>query len=177
VSQGSLKEVLEAIASFKGSLPPVHSWSPARDAEMDLIITRDGQWVHEGGVIERESLVKLLASVMRREEDGRYALVTPAERVFIQVEDVPFLIVDWDLIEPGPAQKLSLQSNLGEYIVVDERNPLWLKPGEASPYITLRPQLEARMNRSAYYRLAELLEEKQGVWGVLSNGFFNSLTE
>ena len=172
----SLKQVLATIESFKGSLPPVHSWAPERDAEMDLEITREGQWIHEGGVIERQPLVKLLASVLRREDDGRYALVTPQERVFIRVQDAPFQIVDWELIGQGQSQCLTVESNLGEYVVVDREHTLWLKEGESSPYIMVRPQLAGRMTRAAYYRLAETLEERDGQWGLQSSGFFNCLS-
>lgn len=172
----SLKQVLATIESFKGSLPPVQSWAPEHDAEMDLVITREGQWIHEGGVIERQPLVKLLASVLRREDDGRYALVTPQERVFIRVQDVPFQIVDWDLIGSGESQSLTVQSDLGEYVVIDSEHPLWLKEDEASPYVMVRPHLAGRMTRAAYYRLAEVLEERGGQWGLQSNGFFNCLS-
>lgn len=172
----SLKQVLATIESFKGSLPPVHSWAPEHDAEMDLVITREGQWIHEGGVIERQPLVKLLASVLRREDDGRYALVTPQERVFIRVQDVPFKVVDWNLIGSGESQSLTVQSDLGEFVVVDSEHPLWLKEGEPSPYVMVRPHLAGRMTRAAYYRLADVLEEREGRWGLQSNGFFNCLS-
>ena len=168
----TISDISDQIEAFKGSLPPVHSWQPTVDAEMDLEIRTDGTWVHEGGVIERPALVKLLASVMRREDDGRYALVTPRERVFIRVIDVPFLIVDWSLIDEKNGPQLALESNLGEQAIVDQDNPLWLQGQDAQPYAMVRPGLAARFTRSAYYRLADILEEQDNQWGVSSGGVF-----
>lgn len=150
----------------------MHSWQPNVDAEMDLEITADGTWVHEGGVIERQRLVQLLASVMRREDDGRYALVTPQERVFIRVVDVPFMIVDFALVGAANKQQLTLESNIGEQLIVDQQNPLWLQGDEPQPYVMVRPGLAGKFTRAAYYRLAELLEEQAGQWGVVSGGEF-----
>ena len=168
----SLSDLSDQIESFKDSLPPVHSWQPDVDAEMDLEIRTDGSWVHEGGVIERQPLIKLLASVMRREDDGRYALVTPRERVFIRVVDAPFLIVDWSLIDSDEGQQLTLESNLGEQVIVNQQNPLWLKGEDAQPYVMVRPGLAGRFTRSAYYRLADILEEHDNQWGVSSGSAF-----
>ncbi len=172
----NLEKIANEIATFKDALPPVQSWHPDRDSAMDLTILRDGRWIHEGGEIKRPALVKLLASVMRREPDGRYALVTPQERVYIEVQDVPFLIVDWNLIEgERGVQMLQLESNLGEYLLVNDQNSLWLEADEAVPYAMIREGLAARFTRAAYYRLAEVLEERDGRWGIESNGFFNAL--
>lgn len=169
----SLADIAAEIEGFSGDLPPVHTWQPSRDSQMDLEIQRDGRWIHEGGEITRVALVKLLASVLRREEDGRYALVTPAERVFIRVQDVPFLIVDWSLqLSEAGEQVLALETSLGEQLIMDADNPLWLKPGVPQPYIRVRPALEGVLSRAAYYRLADVLEERAGRWGLMSRGYF-----
>lgn len=171
----ALEELLEHIDTASAALPPVHQWTPARDAQMDLVIGADGRWVHEGGVIERPALVKLLASVLRREGDGRYALVTPAERVFIEVEDLPFLVVDWELHDPGPEQTLSVRTSLDETVVVDAACPLQLDAGHAAPRVAIRPGLSGRFSRACYYRLAEVLESGDRGLGIRSAGRFFAL--
>lgn len=171
----TLESILKHVDGFKDSLPPVHAWHPEHDAEMDLEIDSDGCWIHEGGAIERQSLVRLLASVIRREDDGRYALVTPQERVFIRVQDVPFLIVDWEFVDSESGRLLLFESSLGERVIVDKDNPLWLKEEKPVPYVMVRPHLAGRLTRAAYYRLIDVLEERDGQWGVESGGFFNVL--
>lgn len=169
----SLADISAEIEGFGGGLPPVHSWQPSRDAEMDLEIMRDGRWIHEGGEITRVALVKLLASVLRRETDGRYALVTPAERVFIRVQDVPFLIVDWSLQHSDTGQQvLALETSLGEQLIMDTDNPLWLEPDVPQPYIMVRPGLAGVLSRAAYYRLTDVLEQRAERWGIESRGYF-----
>jgi len=172
----NLDSILQNLSEFQNGLPPVHDWNPTSSSEMDLVIRANGEWVHEGGVIHRESLVRLLASVMRAEEGGRYALVTPAERVFITVEDAPFLISDWELVCEDDKLQLLLTSNLDEQLLVQSPEDIWLSPEpNAAPCVFLRPDLIAKFSRTAYYRLADALEERDGHLGLSKSAAFLSL--
>ena len=143
---------------------------------MDLEIDRDGHWVHEGSIIQRIALVKLLASVLRREVDGRYALVTPQERVYIRVQDVPFLIVDCErVVDSNGHQQYALETNLQERVIVSTESPVWIEPGSPSPYASVRSGLAGRFTRAAYYRLSDELVERDSRWGLESGGHFFEL--
>ncbi len=87
-------EPLVAQIDPEGEIPPVGGWHPEHEGEMDLVIAADGRWIHEGTVMSRPRLVRLLSTILRREADGRHALVTPAEKQLIRVEDCAFLVVD-----------------------------------------------------------------------------------
>ena len=152
---------------------PVHLWNPADCGAIDIRIDRDGVWHHEGRRIARPGLVRLFASILRREADGGFALVTPVERLSIEGEDAPFLAVD---IETADAPRsLAFLTNLGEVVVLDRAHPL--RFGGAAdegfvPYISVRPGLEARLTRAVAAELAGLVEERNGVLGVESAGHF-----
>lgn len=170
-----------AQASDKG-LPPVNSWHPELSGDIDLRIDRQGGWHHEGVAFERESLAKMFASILRKEGD-EYFVLTPVEKWRIQVEDVPFLITEMELINPGAEQQLQMTTSLGDQICVDGDHPLWLKTdpdsGEPSPYVRVRDQLDGLLSRPVFYRLAELATEhrEDGVprLGLFSAGQFFSL--
>ena len=148
-----------------------------------LRIARDGRWFHQGSPIERLALVRLFATVLRREPDGSYWLVTPVERGRIEVEDVPFVAVELAVDGRGAGRRLSLRSNLDEWMTVGRGHPLRARrpadqPADAGfvPYVEVRDGLEARLARPVYYELMELAEEHQvgaeirlGVW---SDGCF-----
>jgi uncharacterized protein len=129
-------------------------------------------------------LVKLFASVLRREADGRYWLVTPAERGHIEVEDVPFLAVALTVEGEGRNQQLIFQTNLDEFVTAGADTPLRVETaadGEPAPYILVRDGLEARLARPVFYDLVELgTEERVGdaiQFGVWSQGMFFRLGE
>ena len=141
----------------------------ATERAFGLEIARDGRWWHEGRPIERLALVKLFASVLRREPDGSYWLVTPVERGRIEVEDVPFVAVELVATGPGSGQRLRLRTNLDEWVTVGPEHPLRLRRTAAAsgdealvPYVEVRPGLEARLARPVYYQLVELGEERRG---------------
>lgn len=151
-----------------------------------LKIARDGSWWHEGRPIERIALVKLFASVLRREPDGSYWLVTPVERGRIEVEDVPFVAVELVATGSGRGQRLRLRSNLDEWVTVGPEHPLRprLPPADKGdealvPYVEFRPGLEARLARPVYYQLVDLGEECREAgrtrFGVWSEGRFFAL--
>jgi uncharacterized protein len=152
--------------------------------DLDMRIARDGTWSYRGSPIGRLVLVKLFASVLRREADGRYWLVTPAERGHIEVEDVPFLAVALTVEGEGRNQQLIFQTNLDECVTAGADTPLRVETavdGEPAPYILVRDGLEARLARPVFYDLVELgTEERVGdaiQFGVWSQGMFFRLGE
>jgi hypothetical protein len=160
--------------------------APAAERAYGLAIARDGSWWHEGAPIRRIELVRLFASVLRREADGSYWLVTPVERGRIAVEDVPFVAVELTAEGSGRAQRLRLRSNLDEWVTVGPEHPLHVRPNVAAgeddalvPYVEMRAGLEARRERTVYYQLVELgeeLAEPGGTrFGVWSEGRFFAL--
>jgi hypothetical protein len=157
---------------------------PIDRGDLEMRIARDGTWFYRGSPIDRQSLVKLFASVLRREADGRYWLVTPAERASIDVEDVPFLAVEVTVEGEGRDQQLIFRTNLDEFVTAGPDNPLRVETaasGEPAPYILVRDGLEARLARPVFYELVELgTEEPIGEttqFGVWSSGVFFRLGE
>ena len=106
----SLAEIEAALAEKR--LPPVDQWHPAHIGPSDMRIARDGSWFHQGGRINRPAMVKLFASILRREGDGSYVLVTPAEKLDIIVEDAPFIAVEVKSEGEGAGLTLALTFNL-----------------------------------------------------------------
>ena len=144
----------------EGEIPPVASWHPAQAGEMDLVIAADGRWIHEGRPIARPRLVRLLSTILRREADGAYYLVTPVEKQRIRVEDRPFLVVEAD---PDANGHWWLTTNVGDRLVLDERHRLCLSEtprGETVAEVPVRFGLAARLGRNVYYRLVELAESR-----------------
>jgi hypothetical protein len=172
---GNSSEILTAAASKR----------PLIDlGDLDMRIARDGTWFYRGSPIGRLPLVKLFASVLRRETDGRYWLVTPAERGRIEVEDVPFLAVALTVEGEGRDQRLIFRTNLDEFVTAGPDAPLRMETaasGEPAPYILVRQGLEARLARPVFYDLVELgKEERIGdttQFGVWSGGMFFRLGE
>jgi hypothetical protein len=163
---------------------PTRKRPPIDRGDLEMRIARDGTWFYRGSPIDRQSLVKLFASVLRREADGRYWLVTPAERGSIDVEDVPFLAVDVTVEGEGTDQRLMFRTNLDEFVTAGPDNPLRVETaasGEPAPYILVRDGLEARLARPVFYELVELgTEEPIGEttqFGVWSSGVFFRLGE
>lgn len=160
--------------------PPVEKWNPPFCGDLDIRIARDGTWFYLGSPIGRKPLVRLFASVLRRDEDGRHYLVTPVEKIGITVEDAPLLAVEMAVEGSGSAQQLTLRSNLGDVVVVGPDHPIrFEKEPDSSglkPYVHVRGRLEALFTRALMYQLADLMEERdtaEGVeMGVWSGGHF-----
>jgi hypothetical protein len=153
-------------------LPPVHLWKPAHRGEIDIVIRKDGSWVHEGGVISREALVRLFASVLRKDLDG-YWLVTPGEMQKISVEDAPFVAVRVDRV----GEALRFTTNVGDTVEAGPDNPIRVETdpkGQPRPYVHVRRGLEALIARPVFYEVAQMAQAKdtpQGpTLGVTSNG-------
>jgi uncharacterized protein len=149
---------------------------------LDIRIARDGAWFYRGSPIGRLPLVKLFASVLRREADGCYWLVTPAERGRVEVEDVPFLAVELTVAGEGRDQLLIFRTNLDDIVTAGPDHPLRVETaanGEPAPYILVRGGLEARLARPVFYQLADLGDEEEiagaGRFGVWSSGAFFAL--
>ena len=175
-----LKEIqAEQEKSGKKGLPPVHLWNPEYCGELDMRIARDGTWFYMGTPIKRERLVRLFSTVLRHDEDGKYYLVTPVEKIGITVDDVPFAIVDMDAFGEGGGQILRFMTSVGDEVVVDAEHPLRMSfdeaSGEPSPYVLVRARLEGLINRAVYYKLVDLAVEQE-VNGDLQFGVWSSGT-
>ena len=151
------------------------------DEGYDIRIDKDGIWYHNGGRINRQPLVKLFSTVLKRDEAGDYWLVTPAEQGRILVEDVPFVAVEVQKTDAENRQVLSFRTNIDEVIEAGPKNPIRVETdsetGEPRPYIRVRDRLEARILRSVYYHLMDLAIERQAddgstEVGVESKGTF-----
>lgn len=152
----SLAEIAGLVAARK--LPPVEQWSPQAESDSFMRIAADGRWYHKDGLISRPAMVRLFASVLRREDDGRHALVTPFEKQWIEVEDAPLLAVEVKSEGSGEQRRLGFRLNTDELVVCSADSPLMLRGSEEEPrpYLALARGLEARIERSVYYDLVEL---------------------
>jgi hypothetical protein len=162
--------------------PPVEQWNPPLLGDIDIRITRQGTWFHEGGEIKRQPLVKLFSSILKRENDD-YFLVTPEEKWRIEVEDAPFFFTQLQVERKGDAQALVFISTTDDRVIADSAHPLRVvvdaESGEPSPYLLLRGGMEGLLSRSVYYQLADISEARlvdgKEVLGVSSMGCFFSL--
>jgi hypothetical protein len=153
--------------------PPLHLWQPPLSGDIDIRIAADGSWYHEGGRIERESLVRLFASILRREDDGEYYLVTPAEKWRIQVELHPLMVTDITVMEAQGSQAL-LQAtlNTGKTVAIGEQHPLFLEPAMGDiAVLTLDYGLSALFTRAAWYRLVDMTTEIEGKPAITSGDY------
>ena len=165
-------------ATGKGP-PPLHLWNPPFCGDIDMRIARDGTWFYLGTPIGRPGLVKLFSSIMRREGDA-YFLVTPVEKVGITVDDAPFVAVDLEATGTGHNQHVTFTTQVGDIATAGPANPLRVvrdsATGEPSPYILIRANLEALIDRKSFYRLIDLCQHAQhqeADWfGLWSDGMF-----
>ncbi len=176
-SAEALAEAAKA-ASEKGP-PPVHLWNPAFCGDLDMRIARDGTWFYLGTPIGRKPLVKLFSSILRKDEDA-YFLVTPVEKVGITVEDAPFVAIDFEVDGDGRDQSLTFLTNVDDVVTAGPDHPIRVardpETGEPSPYVLVRANLEALIDRKSFYRLVDIgtHEERDGTgwFGVWSGGDF-----
>ena len=170
-SSGSPFERLLAAAAGR-SLPPVAQWRPARTGAIDIRIAANGDWYHEGTRIKRFAIAKLFATVLRQ-DDGDYYLVTPAEKLRIQVDDAPFVATDMEAEGEGATLRIGFRTNVGDAVVADAAHPIAVvdPAGEPRPYVEVRCGLKALIARPVFYRLAALAtEEPNGEVAVWSCG-------
>ncbi|HIP24533.1 MAG TPA: DUF1285 domain-containing protein [Rhodobacteraceae bacterium] len=172
--QNPVKPSADSLASAaqhfaKRGPAPVHLWTPDFCGDLDMRIARDGTWFYLGTPIGRMPLVKLFSSILKREGDA-YFLVTPVEKVGIKVDDVPFIAVDFS-VDQGT---ITFETNVGDHVPLGPKNPMRIQyngKGEPAPYVLVRANLEARIDRKSFYRLVDQVqthphqgEDWLGVW-------------
>ncbi|MCW8891561.1 MAG: DUF1285 domain-containing protein [Sedimenticola sp.] len=178
-----LDNLLAEIQSKEAGSSAKKPWHPQHCGEIDIRIAHDGTWYHEGRPFQRLSLVKLFSSVLRREADGNYYLLTPAEKMHIQVDDAPFVITQVEQITEQEQLALLFTTNLGEQVIADANHPIRVEfdptTGEPRPYIHCRDNLDGLINRAVYMEMVELGElfDKAGEkhLGVSSQGILFDL--
>jgi uncharacterized protein len=153
-------------------LPPVERWNPTHCGDSEMRIARDGTWFHQGSPIGRQAMVRLFSTILRRESDGSYVLVTPVEKLDIDVEDAPFVAVELKASGEGPTAMLTFRLNTGDLVTADADHRLRFEPGEDGPrpYLHVRGGLDAVVARSVYYELAQRAidggDTPPGVWSA-----------
>lgn len=168
----NLNQIAELAAQRK--LPPLESWNPERSGDSEMCIAADGRWFHQGGEIKRPAMVRAFSTLLRADPDGSYWLVTPQEKLSIEVEDVPFIAVEAQFHKASIAFRL----NTDDLVIAGASHPIEIRAYEGAqvPYLLVRNDLWARCSRPVYYELAEqALEgdtEKPGLW---SEGVFFAL--
>lgn len=173
--QGTLEAITASLPREKRGPPPVEQWNPPFCGDIDMRIAADGTWFYQKTPIGRHALVKLFASVLKREGD-RYFLVTPVEKVGLIVEDVPFLAVEMRRSDGN----LSFRTNMDEWIDAGVEHPLRFEAepetGGLKPYLHVRRNLWAKVTRALFYDLVEAGEEREiggnRKFGVASGGEF-----
>lgn len=171
--------IAAAQAASKKGPPPVHLWHPPFCGDLDMRIARDGTWFYLGTPIGRPGLVKLFSSIIRKDGD-KYVLVTPAEMVGIIVDDAPFVATDFTVAGSGPSQSLTFTTNVGDTVTAGPDHPIRVvrapDTGEPSPYVLIRANLEALIDRKSFYRLVDLgthhTHEGERWFGLWSGGQF-----
>ena len=165
----------EIAAQLDGQrLPPVESWHPTHCGDSDMRIAADGTWFHDGSPIGRAELVRLFSTILRREPDGSFVLVTPGEKLDIAVEDAPFVAVEALVEGEGEAARIAFRLNTGDHVIAGPDHRLRVEAsadGTPRPYLHVRRGLDALVNRAVFYQLAELAlaNDPPGVW---SDGVF-----
>jgi uncharacterized protein len=167
-------------ASAKGP-PPVHLWNPAYCGEIDMRIAAQGTWYYQGTPIGRPALVKLFASILRREGD-RYFLVTPVEKCGIIVDDAPFMAVELR-IDDGGGRVLTFRTNVDDWVTCGPEHPLRFEADPTTeglkPYVHVRRDLWAKVTRALFYDLVELGEVRDidgtAMFGVASGAAFYAM--
>ncbi|NDU99676.1 DUF1285 domain-containing protein [Pseudoroseicyclus tamaricis] len=165
MSQGAADRLAGAARAAGGrGLPPVHKWDPPFCGDLDMRIARDGTWFYLGTPIGRAELVRLFSTILRKDGE-EYFLVTPVEKVRIRVDDAPFVAVDF---EAGP-EGLTFLTNVGDRALAGPEHAIRVErdeeTGEPAPYIHIRADLWALIDRKSFYRLVEI-GERQEVEGV-----------
>ena len=183
--QGGLEGIAAALPREGGKgLPPVERWNPPFCGDIDMRIAADGTWFYQKTPIGRPALVKLFASILKREGD-KYFLVTPVEKVGIIVEEVPFLAVELTVEHDARGQNLRFRTNVDDWVAAGPGHALRFEPepktGGLKPYLHVRRELWAKVTRALFFDLVELGEEREiagkKMFGVASNGEFFAMAE
>lgn len=168
-----------ARAAGRKGPPPVHLWNPPFCGDLDMEIRRNGTWFYLGTPIGRHALVRLFSSILRKDGDD-YFLVTPVEKVGIRVVDAPFVAVDAEVEGKGPGQTITFTTNVEDMVTAGPDHPIRVardpETGEPAPYVLVRANLEALIDRKTFYRLVErgAHEDHEGTrwFGLWSGGSF-----
>ena len=182
--QGGLEALTASLPRETRGLPPVERWDPPFCGDIDIKIAGNGTWFYQKTPIGRPALVKLFASVLKREGDG-YFLVTPVEKVGIVVDDSPFLAVELRHAHNDLGQVLAFRTNVDDWVEAGPGHALKFVPepetGGLKPYLHVRRDLWAKVTRALFYDLVELGEEREvagrRMFGVTSNGEFFAMAE
>lgn len=163
-----LDEIANLVAERK--LPPVNQWHPTHSGDSEMRIASDGRWFHQNGEIRRPAMVRAFSSLIRRDGDGSFWLVTPYERLSIIVEDAPFIAVELRTESAANQRQMAFRLNTDDLVIADTDHALEFRP---LPYLHVRDGLWAKISRPVYYELAELaLAEGNDPLGLWSNGAF-----
>ncbi len=168
------------LAAIASGLPPVHLWNPPFCGDIDMRIAQDGTWFFMNSPIGRKPLVKLFSSILRRDEDGRYYLVTPVEKCGIVVDDAPLVVIQMSVKGRGHEQAVHFLTQVDDEVTVDGDHPLRFEreagTGGLKPYVLVRGRLEALVNRPTFYELVAkgtVVETDGAAWfGIWSSGRF-----
>ena len=166
-----------------GGLPPVHKWNPPFCGDIDMRIARDGTWYYMGSPIGRKPMVRLFSSILRHDDDGKFYLVTPVEKVGITVDDAPLLAVEMNVEGEGAGRVIAFRTQVDDIVVADAAHPIRVAidpaSGEPAPYVLVRDRLEALIARAVFYDLVDLAEEREidgrMMLGIWSGGTFFTL--
>ena len=179
IAAPSLEALMKSATADGVSGPrPVDTWNPPYCGDIGLKIRADGTWLYRDSPIGRLALVKLFASILRKDEDGKTYVVTPAEKIDVVVEDAPFLAVEMAVTGEGEAQQLTLRTNVDDVVTISSENPIRFlvqnPSGGLKPYVLVRGRLEALCTRAVYSELVELarIGGDRGTLGVWSGGRF-----
>ncbi len=163
-------------ASGKKGMPPVHLWNPPFCGDIDMRIAQDGLWYYLNSPIGRKPLMKLFASVLRHDEDGKYYLVTPVEKCGIRVDDAPFVAIRMSVEGKGRGQSITFETNTDDIVTIDATHPMRVAVEAGTeglkPYVLVRGRLEALVSRALFYDLVALGMVEGDWFGVWSAGQF-----
>jgi hypothetical protein len=181
--QSGLEGIAAAVRHEKG-LPPIHLWNPPFCGDIDMRIAKDGTWFYQKTPIGRPSLVKLFASVLKREGD-KYFLVTPVEKVGLMVEEAPFLGVELVVEHDArTGQILKFRTNVDDWVTAGPGHALRFETeaaGGLKPFLHVRSELWAKVTRALFYDLVERGEERdvngKMMFGVASSGEFFAMAD
>lgn len=173
-----LEQLLKAAA--RSGVAPVDTWDPPYCGDIGLAIRSDGVWTYRGSPITRQPMVQLFARVLRRDADGKTYLVTPVEKIDIEVADAPFLAVEMEVRGAGQEQHLIFRTNVDDVVTAGPDHPLRFTVhdhGGLKPYVRVRGRLDALVTRALTYDVLGLLQDygdppAPGVW---SGGSFFGL--
>jgi hypothetical protein len=171
-----LKSIENQLEGRNFDSPPLHLWHPPLSGDIAIKITADGTWYHDGGKIERESIVRLFAAILRREDDGEYYLVTPGEKWRIEVESHPLLVVDVERKSDDVRGEISATLNTGKQLIVGREHPLELDEDLGGvAFLKLDHGLTALFSRAAWYRLVDMAEHNEQSALLVSGGYHHIL--